>query len=61
MAESSMGTDVLVELESRQDEVLRQLEDLHQRVERTLADFLAIRQRTEPRSEEHTSELQSPY
>ena len=48
MAESSMGTDVLVELESRQDEVLRQLEDLHQRVERTLADFLAIRQRTEP-------------
>jgi hypothetical protein len=43
VAETSIGMPVLVELESRQDEVLRQLEDLQQRVERTLADFLAIR------------------
>ena len=42
-----MGADVLLELESRQDEVLRQLDELHQRVERTLADFLAIRQGSE--------------
>jgi len=47
VAETSMGTDMLVELESRQDDVLRQLDELHLRVERTLADFLAIRQGTE--------------
>lgn len=45
MGDTASGIDLLADLESRYDDVLRRLDEVDKRVERTLAECLASRQK----------------